>query len=60
MKIKKIKGVLKKETERKLIDQYKQKELQSETYSKEEKERSKWLECNLGPRKTAAIVNLQE
>ena len=57
---KKIKRVLKKETERRLIDQYNQKELQSETYSKQEKECSKWLECSLDPRKTVAIVSLQE
>ena len=57
---KKIKGVLKKDTERKLIDQYKQNELQSETYSKQEKECSEWLECNSGSRKRAAIVNVQE
>ena len=29
-----LRGVLKKDTERKLIDQYKQKELQNKTYSK--------------------------
>ena len=52
--------MLKKDTEGQLIDQYKQKELQSETYSKQDKECSKWLECNLNPRKTAAIVNVQE
>ena len=53
----KIKGVLKKDTESQLIGQYKQKELQSETYSKQGKEYSKWLECNLDHRKTAAILN---
>ena len=43
-----------------LIEKYKQKQFQSETFSKQETECHMWLESNLDPRKTAAIVNLQE
>ena len=57
---KKIKDVLKKGNEIFLIEKYKQKQFQSETFSKQETECHMWLECNLDPRKTAAIVNLQE
>ena len=57
---KKIKDVLKKGNEILLIEKYKQKQFQSETYRKQETECHMWLECNLDPRKTAAIVNLQE
>ena len=57
---KKIKDLLKKGNESSLIEKYKQKSFQSETFSKQEVECHMWLECNLDPRKTAAIVNLQE
>ena len=56
----KIRDVLKKGNEMFLIEKYKQKQFQSEAFSKQETECHMWLECNLDPRKTAAIVNLQE
>ena len=56
----KIKAILKKGNEMLLIEKYKQKQFQSETFSKQETECHMWLECNLDPRKTAAIVKLQE
>ena len=57
---KKIKDVLKKGNEMFLMEKYEQKQFQSETFSKQETECHMWRECNLDPRKTAAIVNLQE
>lgn len=56
----KIKDVLKKGNKILIIEKYKQKQFQIETFSKQETTYHIWFECNLDPRKTAAIVNVQE
>ena len=59
-KLETIKDLLKKGKETSLVEKYKQKSFQSETFSKQELECHMWLECNLDPKKTVAMVNLQE
>ena len=56
----KVKKVTKKETESNRKDSYRKKELQSELYRKKYDECNMWLKQRLKPRKTGAIMNLQE
>ena len=56
----KVKKIIKKETESNMKDSYRKKELQSELYRKQHDEYNMWLKQRLEPRKTGAIMNLQE
>ena len=51
---------IKKETESNRKDSYRKKELQNELYRKQYDECNMWLKQRLEPRKTGAIMNLQE
>lgn len=56
----KLKEGLKKGMENNKKSEYMKKEMQSKVYKDQELECSEWLKCNLDPKKTAAIVNMQE
>ena len=56
----KVKVIIKKETEKKIIEEYKQKPMQSSCYINQEPECHMWLRTNMDPKKTAAIINMQE
>ena len=52
--------MLKKKTVTTRVSEYKSKEMQSEVFRGQEGEPSLWLQCNLNPKKTAVIINVQE
>ena len=56
----KVKKIIQKETESNRKDYYRKKELQNELYRKQHNECNMWLKQRLEPRKTLAIMNLQE
>ena len=56
----KVKKIMKKVRESNRKDSYRKKELQSELYIKQHDECNMWLKPRLEPRKTGAIMNLQE
>ena len=57
---KKVKAELKKGVEKKRIQTYEQKELQSDLYRRQEQECHLWLKQRLTPRKTASIMTVTE
>ena len=57
---KKVKAELKKGVEKKRMETYKQKELQSDLYRRQEQECHLWLKQRLTPRKTASIMTVIE
>ena len=57
---KKVKTELKKGVEKKIMETYEQKELQSDLYRRQEQECHLWLEQRLTPRKTASIMTVME
>ena len=56
----KVKKIIRKETESNWKDSYRKKELQSQSYRKQQDECNMWLKQRLEPRKSGAIMNLQE
>ena len=57
---KQVKKCFKKGSDEKRLEQYIKKEMQSEIYNKQDKKCNKWLEQNLTPRKTSAIMSMIE
>ena len=57
---KKVKAELKKGVEKKRMETYGQKELQSDLYRRQEQEYHLWLKQRLTPRKTASIMTVTE
>ena len=57
---KKVKAELKKGVEKKKMETYEQKELQSALYRRQEQECHLWLRQRLTPRKTASIMTVIE
>ena len=55
-----MKSCFKNRTEEKREDNYHQKERQSEIYTKKDQKCNIWLEQNLTPRKTSAIMSMLE
>ena len=55
-----IKGRLKSGIESKRKENYSGKQMQSWMFRNQEPECSAWLNCNMDPRKTSSIINLQE
>ena len=55
-----IKGSLKKGVEEKRKDMYKEKEMQSEIFRKQDAQCNLWLEQKLSPKKTASIISMLE
>ena len=57
---KNVKAELKKGVEKKRLETYEQKELQSDLYRRQEQECHPWLKQRLAPRKTASILTVIE
>ena len=57
---KQVKKCFKKDSEEKRLEQYRKKFMQSETLNKQDKKCNIWLEQNLTPRKTSAIMSMRE
>ena len=55
-----LKQLLKKKIGTKRVSEYKLKEMQSEVFIGQQGEPSLWLQCDLDPKKTAAIIKVQE
>ena len=54
------KKCFKKRSEERRLEKYREKEMQSLIYKKQDKKCQIWLEQNLSPRKTAAIMSILE
>ena len=52
--------LLKSKYKERRVEKYKEKKLQSEIYRGQDERCNQWLECNLDPKKTAAVIEVQE